>query len=373
MRVLYHCLDAHWAEMPGITLGKLPIGQGDGIPALPDFSAICKRWQALDAAAKPEFGPVDLVVTEPFGGAYFRGVFRRGLKMQYERRVMAQLLNIVRRKGARLAVIDQCDDLAIHPINEHLLEVCDVYFKRELAIDRWRSLESLHGGCLRMPTIGYRLEESHQLLMQKLAPISLGLGGTESEALKLSEGMPISGESLKIHDIFYAGDDWCRPLRQSIRHQLQSCSDPGLAIRTHQGQMPFVEFALAIHSSWLCISPPGLGWDCYRHYEAGLFGSVPVLSRPDITAHRAYIHGHDAIYYEPERPLLEQLQPWLADKPRLIEMARLARERVLHYHTRTARTQYMIDTLFAGKSPHISNLSHVYSNVSDRITANRPD
>jgi len=347
MRVLYHGCDAHWVETPGITLVKLPIGQGEGIPALPDFRAILQRWQALDAAAKPGFGLVDLVVTEAFGKAYFRGALRRSIKMQYECRVMAQLLNIARRKGARVAVIDQSDDLTIHPVNKRLLEVCDVYFKRELAIDRWRSLESLHGGRSRVPTIGYRLEESNQLLMQKLAPISLGFGDTESEALKLSEGLVIDGLTPKTHDIFYAGDDWCRPLRQSIRDQLLDCRDQALVIKIPSGRLTFDDFARAIHSSWLCISPPGLGWDCYRHYEAGLFGSVPVLSRPDITPHRAFVHGYDAIYYEPERPILEQLQPWLADKSRLIEMAHQARIRALQHHTRTARSQYIIATILA--------------------------
>jgi hypothetical protein len=155
----------------------------------------------------------------------------------------------------------------------------------------------------------------------------------------------------KAHDLFYAGEDWCRPLRKAAREQLSDGQNHRLTINIPKERMPFTDFAQAIHSSWLCVSPAGLGWDCYRHYEAGLFGAVPVLSRADILPYRPYLHGLDAIYYDPERSILEQLKPWLADKSRLIEMARRARAHVLQNHTRKARSDYILEAIHS-RSPN---------------------
>lgn len=342
MKILYSGRASHFQQIEGTTLVALPTGQGQGVPVVPDFRAVLHRWQTLAATSRRGGDAFDLVVVEAFGGAYFHGKLRRSMKMVFERGVMARLLGIVRRDRARLAVIDQHDDLTIHPVNEPLLEACDLYLKRELAIDRWRSLESLHGSRLRIPSLGYRMQAPHGRLVRKLAPISLGLGEQEPEALRLGDALQSPVASAKTHDIFYAGADEHRPLRESIREQLHAAGGR-VSVNSPRERMDYGDFARAIHSAWLCISPAGLGWDCYRHYEAGLFGAVPVLSRADIMPYQPFVHGSDAIYYDPERPVLEQLEPWLGDKSRLLDMAQRARARVLRHHTRAARSRYLVE------------------------------
>lgn len=338
MRVLTQLGGFHFVAPNGVEVVRIEGGRGDGIPLMPNMRAVVSRL--LDTLSCRE--PVDVVLVESMGGAYFRGPLRRRLKRDYERILIEALLRLVRRNDARLVVVDIADDLTVHPVNLPLLEHCDVYFKRELALDRWRSLESLHGGSSRVPTIGYRMVEGHQRLVEKLAPISLGFGPAEENALRFAADNELPSMDEKTYDLFYAGEDWCRPLRGNIREELRQSTHEGVKVMAPEGRLEYKAFAEGLRKSWLCVSPPGLGWDCYRHYEAGLFGAVPVLSQPDIWAYERFEHGVDAIYYHPDRAIMPQLRPWLEDKARLHAMAQRAKERVMKFHTAEARSQYAI-------------------------------
>jgi hypothetical protein len=42
-------------------------------------------------------------------------------------------------------------------------------------------------------------------------------------------------------------------------------------------------FVRNISSAYFVESPPGMGSDCYRHYEAMLVGAIPVVSRTSLS------------------------------------------------------------------------------------------
>ena len=88
--------------------------------------------------------------------------------------------------------------------------------------------------------------------------------------------------------------------------------------------------------AWLTWSPEGLGWECFRHYEAPFAFSVPIINSPTIIRYRPLIDGIHAFYYCPDEPnaLAEKVKTALGDKKRLREMAERAHAHVLKYHLR---------------------------------------
>ena len=85
--------------------------------------------------------------------------------------------------------------------------------------------------------------------------------------------------------------------------------------------------------AWLAWSPSGLGWDCYRHYEAPQCLAVPVMNYPTIARHRPLEDGVHAIYYAPEDDGLDRaIKIALADKERLRQIALAGRAHVRAYH-----------------------------------------
>ena len=62
------------------------------------------------------------------------------------------------------------------------------------------------------------------------------------------------------------------------------------------------EYWKRMSQAWLTWSPEGLGWDCFRHYEAPLAGSIPVINSPTIVRYVPLIDGVHAFYYQPDDP-----------------------------------------------------------------------
>jgi hypothetical protein len=100
--------------------------------------------------------------------------------------------------------------------------------------------------------------------------------------------------------------------------------------------------------SWLVLSPEGYGWDCYRHYESCLAGSVPVINRPRYQRPLFLQDGLHCFYYNPAEPRLSDLLVrLLADKNILVRMAESARQHVLAHHTRAAVARYVANEVAA--------------------------
>jgi hypothetical protein len=143
-------------------------------------------------------------------------------------------------------------------------------------------------------------------------------------------------------DVFFAGA-LCNGIRRDAVEAIGSLSGRGLRVVIPSAPLPYPEFLTALARSWLVLSPEGYGWDCYRHYEACLAGSVPVINRPSYRRSLFLQHGVHCFYYDTgPGSLVELLPAALADKDRLMRIAEAGRQYVLANHTRSAVARYML-------------------------------
>jgi hypothetical protein len=227
-----------------------------------------------------------------------------------------------------IVAIDNEDSRMIARHNVFLLDKVKYFFKRELPVDRWQVFQySVHAG---LPGFRFRTKPKNRRRVEKLRPISIGVVMTESEAQQFS--LPE-----KVTDVFAAltleGGTTVR--NEGIR-QLRALAKEGVVVDIPNERLPPIEFRKRMSQSWLTWSPEGLGWDCFRHYEAPLAGSIPVINRPTIIRYAPMIDGVHAIYYEPDesKSLGDRIKAALGDKIRLREMIEQARAHVLKHHMR---------------------------------------
>jgi hypothetical protein len=239
---------------------------------------------------------------------------------------------------APIAVIDSGDFPFINRADVFLLTRCKFYFKRELPPDHWRLFtKTVHR---ELPTRRFRRGRLRPHI-DKLRPISLGLSGTPID-------LPDNLE--KTADIFYAGSiEETSTVRRSGMREIIALRDRGLRVDIPEGRLPPQEFYRRCAQAWLVWSPEGLGWDCFRHYEALACGSVPLINQPTIERYRPLVHGVHALYYDPEPGFLTQaVDAALADKDRLRAIAREGKAYVLAHHTMSALAKYVVETTLGG-------------------------
>jgi hypothetical protein len=232
---------------------------------------------------------------------------------------------------APIAVLDFEDYPGIKRDRLWLMSRCRLYFKRELPLDHWRVfMNTAHPN---LPSRRFRMRQRHRDLIAKLRPLPLGLP---------TRSYPTAAE--KTADIFYAGDtESSSTVRSAGIAELMALRDRGVTVDIPQTRLPPDEFLRRAASAWLVWSPEGLGWDCFRHYEALACGSVPVISRPAIERHQPLIAGEHALYYDIEPGgLTGVIQHALADKDRLRAMAQAGSAYVLAHHTREALARHVI-------------------------------
>jgi hypothetical protein len=146
-------------------------------------------------------------------------------------------------------------------------------------------------------------------------------------------------------DVFFAGA-LCNPVRHAAVEAARSLANHGLRVEIPATPLPYSEFMTALARSWLVLSPEGYGWDCYRHYEACLASSVPVINRPNYRRHLYLQDGVHCFYYDPAwGSLAELLRSLLVNKNRLRHMAEAGRQHVLAHHTRASVARYMLDEI----------------------------
>jgi hypothetical protein len=154
--------------------------------------------------------------------------------------------------------------------------------------------------------------------------------------------------------VFFAGS----PSHSSVR--LQGCAElaalkaQGYAIDVGPGGLAQAEYLARCARAWLTWSPEGYGWECYRHYEASMCRSVPLVSQPTILRHRPLEDGVHALSYRPEAGGLgAAIVAALADKAALATMADAARAHALRFHTHLRACEYILWTVLdaAGGSP----------------------
>ena len=173
----------------------------------------------------------------------------------------------------------------------------------------------------------------------KLHPISLG---TPDESIhEIPHGQP------KEWDLFFAGDLHEKGLRGRLLEEVKNWAGRAGRKVLLRERLPRSEYLRCMATSRLALSPPGMGWDCWRHYEAKMAGSVPLMPYPTILQHRPGIDGEHCFYFAPEpEGLTRCLEKTLAVPESLPAMAATGRQLVLEHHLFSKLRDYVIHETF---------------------------
>ncbi|HZI31445.1 MAG TPA: glycosyltransferase, partial [Candidatus Binatia bacterium] len=151
-------------------------------------------------------------------------------------------------------------------------------------------------------------------------------------------------KTAKKTDVFFAGDLQNRPNRRAGMKQLEQLRAEGYAIDIAQEKLPREEFLRRCAQAYIVWSPEGFGWDCFRHYEIALLGSVPLMMSPTIHRYAPFMDNEHAVYYCVEGDhLAVRVRQALQNRSRLVEMGQAARQHVLRWHTHEALSRYVIE------------------------------
>ena len=241
-----------------------------------------------------------------------------------------------RRTPARLIVLDHEDLPVINRDNLFLLERCDLWFKRELPADHWRVFtKTAHA---HLPTPRFRSRARHIAWADKLRPLSIGLPLGADALLPLPP-------SEKRADVFFSGRvAGSSTLRARGLAELKALAGDGVSLDIPDAPLPQPQFYARCAAAHLVWSPEGLGWDCFRHYEAPACGSVPLINQPPLDRHAPLLAGEHALYYDVEPGgLTRAVKAALADKPALARIAAAAQAHVTANHTPAALARYVVE------------------------------
>ncbi|MGN7127323.1 glycosyltransferase family protein [Methylorubrum thiocyanatum] len=243
----------------------------------------------------------------------------------------------------RLAILDVTDHLTIHPRDRSFLRRCDLFFKRELAANPWNTLETVlpRGACA-----GHARQDPACLALRaKLRPFALGI---EAAALK-----PPVPASARRYDLFYAGSAQGIAFREALAGILPRLAARGWRVHAPTHRLSREAFADAIARSRFCLSPGGVGWDCYRHYEVAALGSVPIFDTRPLTGIEPFLHGREGFYLDPQEDLERALDSLLrTDDAAVDRMTAAAQALVTRVYTFDALARYVIaETLALGPAP----------------------
>ncbi len=305
------------------------------VRALGSLAALKGALRSADLAlvvVRPNF-------SSPWGPRHLgRQLFSRRLLEGRASLLSALAPELLRRPlAAPLVVLDHEDLPVINRSNLFLLDRCALWFKRELPADRWRVfLKTAHAN---LPTPRFRLEERRRAWVEKLRPISIGLP-SEGAAL-----LPVA-RSEKQADVFFAGRvTGSSTLRERGLAELRALEAQGLSLDIPDAPLPREEFYRRCAGAWLVWSPEGLGWDCFRHYEAAACGSVPLIGHPPIERHAPLIGGEHALYHDVEPGgLARAVEAALTDRATLGRIARVGQAHVMAHHTPAALAKYVVET-----------------------------
>jgi hypothetical protein len=239
------------------------------------------------------------------------------------------------RGAAPIVVIDHEDLPVINRDNLFLLERCALWFKRELPVDHWRVfLKTAHAN---LPTPRFRTGERQRRWVGKLRPISIGL------PLHLERLPPPQAKTADVFFLARVADSSTARTRGLA--ELKALAEQGVIVDIPDGNLPRAQFYERCAAAHLVWSPEGLGWDCFRHYEALACGAVPMINQPQIDRHAPLLAGEHALYYDPEPGgLTRAVLAALRDKPALARIAEAGRAYVSDHHTPAALARYVVET-----------------------------
>ncbi len=230
-------------------------------------------------------------------------------------------------RNVPLAVVDIDDSFALPRHSFFLVDRATLVFKRELPIDGWQMFfGSAHSD---LPTTRVRRRARLKRWLAKIRPATIGLW---HESLP---GIPEDRPPEKSVDVFFAGQvEPSSTVRREGVAQLRALAARGYSIDIVEERLPYEEFVARLGRAWIAWSPEGFGWQCYRHYEAPLAWTVPLINQPRIVRSHPLEEGVHALHYTVEGDgLTRALETALADRPRLLRIAAAARAHVRAHHT----------------------------------------
>jgi hypothetical protein len=315
-----------------------------GVRTLPSLAALSSALGSAElklVVCRPNF-------STPWGPRHLgRQLFSRRLTQGRASLLSALGPELLRgRISAPVVVLDHEDLPVINRDNLFLLDRCALWFKRELPADRWRVfLKTAHRN---LPTPRFREDCRRVAWVEKLRPISIGLP-TEGAAL-----LPIPPAE-KRFDVFFAGRvTGSSTLRPRGLAELRALAGAGhISLDIPAAPLPRPDFYRRCAAARLVWSPEGLGWDCFRHYEAAACGSVPLINHPPLERHAPLLAGEHALYYDAEPGgLTRAVVTALADGDALGRIAAAGQTHVMAHHTPTALARHVVQSA-ASSAPHL--------------------
>ena len=318
--------------------------EGVGSPTAFSVARLPALRQALDRA---EF---DLVVGHPPGEWLWSPARVAVLLRRFRQRAPALIVRslgirlLLRPTRTPLVIVDLADSAVIRRHNLPLLDRACVYFKRELPADRSKAFA---GAVARdLPSRQQLAPPRFAAWCSKLAPISLAVSPIRAAEIASVTTAPPE----KAVDVFFAGRvEASSRVRMAGLSELRALAGEGIRVDLVTERLDRREFYRRCARAWIAWSPEGHGWDCFRHYEAALCGSVPLMNRPSILRHAPLRRGEQALYYDVETgDLGRTVRAALADREKLSRMATAARDHVQRCHTLERLCEHVVRSGLAG-------------------------
>lgn len=232
--------------------------------------------------------------------------------------IAIHLLNRMIVRSYRHIILDINDTTEFCKETMNLFPRYDMYFKRELDI----SSDIVDSGAARAK------------------PISLFVPDDRLQSNMASKDI----------DVFFAGNI-CSNARKKAIQELQYLRDSGFIVYIPADRLSYQEYLRNLSRSWIVLSPEGYGWDCYRHYEAGFAGSVPLINYPSYRRNLFFREGIHCVYYNADTECVaNKVRALLKNKADLLRIGAEARRHVLRYHTRSGVARSILERVTGADS-----------------------
>lgn len=215
-------------------------------------------------------------------------------------------------KGGRLVVLDRYDSSQLLTSFLSATEP-DLYFKANL---EWKDHGTVLQDVTRLRSLPYELVASHYPPPQDEKDVDVLF------ALSMNS-----------------------PARQRALEELPTLMNSGVNVLRPPGLLTPEAYLSALSRSLLCISPEGVGYHGFRHYEAMLCGSVPVINRALRPLATGLEDGKNCLMYDSEctGDMARVVSLALGDRARLQTWGKQLREHALARHSLGAVGKHILE------------------------------
>ncbi|MCE0484877.1 MAG: hypothetical protein LV479_11645 [Methylacidiphilales bacterium] len=244
------------------------------------------------------------------------------------------VIRIASAANVSIIAYDVSDTMLISSEYFFLFPHIRAFFKREISQNRWHVFLSTTPKNGDVTNI--RRQRLFQEAIAKIHPLPLHVG---PERYDFRE---VRAEE-KTTDIFYVGENPKTTVRTDGVRLLAELQKMGVVVDIPDERISPDEFKKRLARSWLAWSPEGSGWECGRHYESIICGTVPVINYPTIYRYKPLVDGVHALYYGcEEKDLIRVVTRALEDKKALLTMIHNARAHLQQWYANTSVGEYIL-------------------------------